>query len=229
MASRAFKDRLYAEFAVVGRALASPHRLELLDVLAQGERGVEELAAETGLSVANASSHLQTLHRSRLVERDRRGARVVYRLADPAVFDLWRSLRHAGQTRLAEVERLVDTYLHDRSDLDAIDRSALLQLLEEDAVTLVDVRPVVEYEQGHIMRARSVPLEDLERRLRDLPRDREIVAYCRGPYCVYADEALRVLKREGFRARRLTDGFPDWRAAGLPVETPTRSASTAST
>ena len=224
MADREFKDRLYSEFAVVAKALASPHRLELLDLLSQGERSVEDLAAETALSIANASSHLQSLHRARLVERDRRGQYVVYRLADSSVNDLWRSVRDVAQRRLAEVERLVDTYLADRSDLEAVGRDELLRLLEDESVTVVDVRPALEYRQGHILRAHSLPLEDLEQRLRDLPRDREIVAYCRGPFCVYADEALRVLKRQGFRARRLTDGFPEWRAAGLPVETPLPTA-----
>jgi rhodanese-related sulfurtransferase len=218
MGKRVFKDRLYGEFAVLGKALASGHRLELLDVLAQGERSVEELAAESELSVANASAHLQVLRRARLVENDRRGTHVVYRLADPAVFDLWRTLRDLGRARLAEVERLVESYLGEDRDLEAIDQAQLLRLLEQDAVTVVDVRPVVEYRQGHIIRARSVPLEDLERRLRDLPRGREVVAYCRGPYCVFADEAVELLKRHGYHARRLDGGFPDWRAAGLPIE-----------
>ncbi|HEU5315092.1 MAG TPA: metalloregulator ArsR/SmtB family transcription factor [Chloroflexota bacterium] len=219
MGKREFKDRLFGEFAVIGKALSSGHRLELLDLLAQGERSVEELAAEGGLSVANASAHLQVLRRARLVETERRGTYVVYRLADPAVFQLWRTLRDLGSARLAEVERLVDSYLGADRDLEAIDQERLLDLLEKDSVTLVDVRPVVEYRQGHIIRARSLPLEEIERRLRELPRRREVVAYCRGPYCVFADEAVDLLKRHGYRARRLSGGFPDWRAAGLPVET----------
>jgi len=158
------------------------------------------------------------LRRARLVDADRRGTRVVYRLADPQVFELWRSLRVLGRARLAEVERLVDHYLGGDRDLEAVDRDALLRLLEQDAVTVLDVRPVEEYRQGHIVRARSLPLEELEHRLLELPKDREIVAYCRGPFCVFADEAVALLQRHGFRARRLDDGFPDWRAAGLPVE-----------
>ena len=220
MGDRAFKQRLYGEFAVIGKALASPHRLELLDLLAQGERSVDDLAAETDLSLANASAHLQVLRRARLVENDKRGAHVFYRLADPTVFQLWRTLRGVGEERLAEVERLVDTYLGDRRDLDAVSADELVRLIDRDAVTLVDVRPVVEYRQGHIVRARSLPIEELERRLLELPRDREVVAYCRGPYCVFADEALRVLKQHGYRARRLAEGFPEWRAAGLPSEQP---------
>lgn len=219
---RAFKDRLFAEFAALGKALASGHRLELLDLLAQGERSVEDLAAESGLSVANASSHLQVLRRARLVESERRGTYVLYRLADTEVFTLWRTLRDLGTARLAEIERLVDSYLGRERDLDAVDHDRLLTLLRDDAVTLVDVRPVAEYEQGHILRARSLPLEELERRLRELPKRREIVAYCRGPYCVFADEAVALLKRHGYRASRLQGGFPDWRESGLPVESVTR-------
>jgi rhodanese-related sulfurtransferase len=215
--SREFKDRLYGEFAVLGKALASPHRLELLDLLAQGERSVEAAAAAAGLSVANASAHLQVLRRARLVETQRHGTRVHYRLAAPAVYDLWRTLRDLGAARLAEVERLVEAYLGRDRDLEAVDRDGLRRLLEEDAVTVLDVRPVEEYRQGHILRARSLPVGELADRLRDLPRDREVVAYCRGPYCVFADEAVAVLRRHGYRARRLEGGFPEWRAAGLPV------------
>jgi len=217
MGDRAFKDRLFGEFAVIGKALAGAHRLELLDLLAQGERSVEELASESALSLANASAHLQVLRRARLVEADKRGLRVVYRLASPEVFQLWRTLRDVGSARLAEVERLVETYLRDRATLEPIGRGELLRLLAQDAVTLIDVRPVEEYRQGHILSARSVPLEELERRLADLPADREIIAYCRGPYCVFADQAVRLLRAHRLRARRLEEGFPEWRAAGLPL------------
>jgi rhodanese-related sulfurtransferase/DNA-binding transcriptional ArsR family regulator len=215
---RAFKDRLYGEFALLGKALASPHRLELLDLLAQGERSVEELAHEAGLSLANASAHLQALRRARLVEADKRGPRVFYRLAGPEAFALWRALRDVGSARLAEVDRLVETYLADRSALEAVSMSELLRQLNEDGVVVIDVRPPVEYRQGHIAGARSIPLAELHRRLAELPRDREIVAYCRGPYCVYANEAVSLLAGEGYRARRLEGGFPDWRADGYPVE-----------
>ncbi|HEY8477041.1 MAG TPA: metalloregulator ArsR/SmtB family transcription factor [Chloroflexota bacterium] len=219
MNKRAFKDRLYAEFATIGKALASPHRLELLDLLAQGARSVEELAREAHLSLPNASAHLQVLRRARLVEGEKRGNHVVYRLAGPDVFELWRTLRDLGQSRLAEVDRLVRQYLTARDTLEALDKERLLQRLAEGSVTVVDVRPAVEYRQGHIAGARSIPLDELERRLAELPRDQEIVAYCRGPYCVFADEAVATLLRHGFRARRLADGFPEWRAAGYPVET----------
>jgi len=219
MSHRPFKDRLYAEFATIGKALASAHRLELLDLLGQGERSVDELAQEIGQSLANTSAHLQILRQARLVEADKRGLNVVYRLAAPDVFTLWRTLRDLGTTRLAEIDRLVETFLTDRAGLDAVDIAELRQLVDDGRVTLLDVRPELEYRQGHIAGARSIPVDELERRLAELPRDREIVAYCRGPYCVYSDEAAELLHRHGFQVRRLNEGFPEWRAAGLPVET----------
>src|ERR687885_2451645 len=194
MGHRASKDRLYAEFAVLGKALASAHRLELLDLLGQGERSVDELAAEAGLSLANASAHLKVLRQARLVDADKRGLNVVYRLAAPEVFLLWRTLRDLGTTRLAEIDRLVETFLTDRASLTAVDISELRGLVEDGTVTLLDVRPELEYRQGHIAGARSIPVDELERRLSELPRDREVVAYCRGPYCVYADEAAQLLR-----------------------------------
>ncbi len=218
MGSRAFKDGLYAEFAILGKALANSHRLELLDLLAQGERSVEELAKEAALSLANASSHLQVLRQARLVAAEKRGLNVVYRLAAPEVFQLWRTLRDVGSGRLAEIDRLVENYFTDRDEFEAVDKEELLRLLKEEAVIVIDVRPELEYEQGHIPAARSVPVENLKRRLVELPQDVEIVAYCRGPYCVYSDQAVRLLHRHGFRARRLSEGFPEWRAAGYPVE-----------
>jgi rhodanese-related sulfurtransferase/DNA-binding transcriptional ArsR family regulator len=219
MGGRSFKDSLYAEFAVLGKALANPHRLEILDLLGQGERSVEQLAREAALSLANASAHLQVLRQARLVEAEKRGLNVVYRLAAPEVFQLWRTLRDVGSARLAEIDRLVENYFADREELEAVDKEELLRLMADEAVTLIDVRPELEFEQGHISSARSVPVENLKRRLAELPRDLEVVAYCRGPYCVYSDEAVRLLHRHGFRARRLDEGFPEWRAAGYPVET----------
>jgi rhodanese-related sulfurtransferase len=218
MGSRVFKDSLYAEFAVLGKALGNSHRLELLDLLAQGERSVEELAREAALSLANASAHLQVLRRARLVEAEKRGLNVVYRLAAPEVFQLWRTLRDVGSARLAEIDRLVENYFTDREELEAVDKEELLRLMSEEAVTVIDTRPEDEYEQGHIAAARSVPVGRLRRELAELPRDVEVVAYCRGPYCVYSDEAVRLLHRHGFKARRLSEGFPEWRAAGYPVE-----------
>jgi rhodanese-related sulfurtransferase len=218
MSHRPFKDRLYAEFATIGKALASAHRLELLDLLGQGERSVDELAQEIGQSLANTSAHLQVLRQARLVEADKRGLNVVYRLAATEVFTLWSTLRDLGTARLAEIDRLIETYLTDRASLATVDLEALKRLVEEGGVVLLDVRPELEYRQGHIAGARSIPVAELERRLAELPRDREVVAYCRGPYCVYSDEAAELLLRKGFQVRRFSAGFPEWRAAGLPVE-----------
>lgn len=217
-AKRTFKNQLYTQFARVGKALASPRRLELLDVLAQGERPVEDLAGETDLSVANTSQHLQVLRRARLVETRQEGTYVYYRLADERVFRLWQALRDLGESRLAEIDRLVRDYLQGREALEPIRMAELLDRLREDAVVLLDVRPGKEYKAGHIAGARSIPLDELEARLDDLPPEAEIVAYCRGPYCVFADEAVERLRRRGLSARRLDLGFPDWQAAGLPVE-----------
>ena len=218
MGARAFKDRLYGELAAIGRALASPHRLELLDLLGQGERSVEALAREANLSLANASAHLQVLRRARLVDAEKRGLFVVYRLASPDVSKLWRTLRDVGASQIAEVDRLVETYLADRHALDAVSKEELAERLADGAVVVLDVRPEIEYEQGHVAGARSIPIEELEQRLSELSGNQEIVAYCRGPYCVFADEAVKLLQQHGIRARRLTEGYPEWRAAGLPVE-----------
>jgi rhodanese-related sulfurtransferase/predicted transcriptional regulator len=216
---RPFKDRLYAEFATIGKALASAHRLELLDLLGQGERSVDELAHEIDQSLANTSAHLRVLRQARLVESDKRGLKVVYRLSASEVFDLWRTLRDLGTRRLAEVDRLVETFLSDRASLAAVDLHELERLVAEGNVTLLDVRPALEYRQGHIPDARSIPIEELEHRLAELPRDREVVAYCRGPYCVFSDEAAQLLHTHGFSVRRFEAGFPEWRTAGLPVAT----------
>ena len=214
---RAFKDALYDQFARIGKAVANPHRLELLDVLAQGERRVEDLARETGLPIANASQHLQALRRARLVEARRQGTSIFYRLADDQVFRLWQAIREIGEARLAEVDALVRTYLSDRGHLEAVDAVSLRQRLREDDVVVLDVRPAEEYRAGHIPGAHSIPIDELAARLQELPTTREIVAYCRGPYCVFADEAVALLRARGYHASRLVQGFPDWQAAGLPV------------
>ena len=218
MGDRAFKERLYAQFARLGKALASPARLELLDLLAQGERPVEELAREAGLTLANTSAHLQVLARAQLVSPRRAGLRVHYRLADPSVYRLWAALREAGSSQLAEIDRLVGTYLRDRQALVPISRDDLLARLTRGDTIVLDVRPVLEYQQGHIAGARSIPLDELEARLAELDPAREVVAYCRGPYCVFADEAVALLRAHGLHAQRYTEGFPEWAAARLPVE-----------
>jgi rhodanese-related sulfurtransferase/biotin operon repressor len=214
---RLFKDKLFEQFARVGKALANPHRLEILDLLAQGERTVEDLAREAGMSVANTSRHLQELRAARLVEVRREGL-YGYRLADERVFAAWRAIRDLGEARLAEIDRLVGSYLTDRDSLEAVCAEELLAKMREEGVEVLDVRPEDEYRAGHIPGARSVPVERMEAYLEEIPRDREVVAYCRGPYCVFSDEAVALLRSRGYRARRLREGLPDWRAAGLPVE-----------
>jgi DNA-binding transcriptional ArsR family regulator/rhodanese-related sulfurtransferase len=218
-AHRAFKDRLYGLFARIGKTLASPHRLELLELLAQGERTVESLAEEMGLSLANTSQHLQALRQAALVESRKEGLYVHYRLADPAVSDLCRSVRTVAEHRLAELDRLVRDHFGNRSAAEPVGMTELLKLARSRDVIILDTRPPGEYAAGHIAGALSVPIDELQRLLRELPRTRDYVAYCRGPYCVYADRAVEVLRAKGRRARRLLEGFPEWKAAGLPVHT----------
>src|SRR2546427_11316471 len=215
---RAFKNQLYEQFARLGKALASPHRLELLDVLAQCERTVEALAQETGMSVANASQHLQVLRMARLVETRREGTSIYYRLASQSVETLWLSLRAVGEAHLAEIDRVVETFLQDRAQWQPITAEALVEELRSDRVILLDVRPAEEYQAGHLPQALSIPVAELEARLAEVPLDKEIVAYCRGPYCVFADEAVALLRARGYRARRLEEGVADWRKLALPVE-----------
>jgi rhodanese-related sulfurtransferase/DNA-binding transcriptional ArsR family regulator len=218
MTGREFKDRLYDQIGRIARGLDSPRRLEMLEVLAQGERSVEELATQAGLSLANTSRHLQVLRGARLVEARKDGLRVYYRLAEPEVYEAVRSLRGLAERRLAEVDALVRTYLGARDELEAVPREELLRRAREGTVVVIDVRPPEEYRAGHIPGAISVPLKDLSRRVRELPVRKEIVAYCRGPYCLMAFEAVGLLRKRGRRARRLAEGFPEWHAAGLPVE-----------
>lgn len=218
-APRDFKRELYDQFARIGQALASGPRLELLDLLSQTERTVEQLSVETGLSVANVSQHLQVLRRARMVEVRRAGLYAYYRLADPEVFRLWQAVRALGEARFLEVQEVVRTYFQERERLEAVTAEELARRLDEGRVLVLDVRPPEEYEAGHIAGAVSIPVEELSRRLKELPRSKEIVAYCRGPYCVQSDKAVGLLARHGFKARRLTVGLPDWRARGLPVET----------
>src|SRR5207247_3355542 len=215
--SRSAKTALFDEFALLAQALANGRRLEIVDVLANGERTVERLAAETGLSVANASQHLQVLREVGLVRRRRDGTRIYYELRDAEVFDLWRNLRSVAAQHRAEVSKLADAYLGARDSLEPVTRVELLRRLKRGEDVVVDVRPAEEFAAGHLPPAISIPLAELRRRLRELPRDKEVVAYCRGPYCAFADKAVRVLHQAGFRVRRLVDGLPEWRAAGLPV------------
>lgn len=216
---RQFKDNLYAQFARIGKALSNPHRLEILELLAQGERTVEDLAREASLPIANASQHLQVLRAAQLVDVRRDGLYAFYRLSDERVFRLWQTLRDLGELQLAEVNRLAQRFFQDRSPLHTINATELAKRINAGDVLVLDVRPELEYQAGHIAEARSIPIEELEARLSELPRDQEIIAYCRGPYCLFADEAVSLLKKNGYQARRLIDGLPDWQALNLPVVT----------
>ena len=220
MESCRFKEQAYELVARVGRAVGSPKRLALLEILAQGPRTVDALAAETAVSVANASQHLQELRRTGLVESRKRGLFVEYRLADAGVFELVRTVRALAERRLAEVGRLVHDQLGAENGVEAVTREELVARMRSGSVIVVDVRPRAEYEAGHIEGAISMPLPELPRRLRSLPRRGEVIAYCRGPYCLMAFEAVKTLRDRGRRARRLVEGFPEWRAAGLPVWMP---------
>jgi rhodanese-related sulfurtransferase/predicted transcriptional regulator len=211
MGSQAAKRALFEAIALMGKAFASPRRLELLDLLAQAPRSVEELAEESGQSTANASQHLQALHAAGMVTRTREGTRVRYALAGEEALRLWLALRDASAAQLAEVERAAHDYLGE--DVETIGREDLRERLARGDVVLIDVRPPEEFAAGHIEEARSIPLAELERRLAELPPDHEIVAYCRGPFCAYAHEAVRRLNDAGRMARRLEDGWPEWRLA----------------
>ena len=217
MSRRAAKDALFDALAGAARALGSGRRAEIIDVLTQGERSVEEIAREVGQTVANTSHHLRTLAQAGLVTTRREGTRIFYRPAGEQVAVLWAALRDVAAEHVAGVDALAEAYVGDRSGVRAVARAELAELVARGDVVLIDVRPSAEYAAGHIPGARSVPPEEVEHLLRDLPDGGEIVAYCRGPYCVYADDAVRALTRSGRRARRLQDGFPEWKRAGLPV------------
>lgn len=215
---RAFKSELYEAFARLPKALSSPRRLELIDLLAQGERTVEALATETGMSIANTSQHLQALRAAHLVRVRREGLYAYYRLAGEDVYRLWQLMRTLGETHLAEIDRVVNNYLGERDALEPVSPVALKARLDDEGLIVLDVRPEVEYQAGHIPGARSIPVSELADRLQELPANCEVVAYCRGPYCVFADEAVALLRERGFQAYRLSVGLPDWQAEGLPVE-----------
>ena len=213
------KQAIFASLAEVAQALGHPHRLELLEHVAQGERSVEELSARANLNFANTSRHLQILRRARLVDAERRGKHVLYRLAgDAEVVELMRALGRVGERNVAEVNRVMTDYFHARDALEAVSREDLISRLRNGLVTVLDVRPEDEFALGHLPGALNIPLGKLEHRLSELPTDRDIIAYCRGPYCVLSFEAVAALRARGYLVRRLVDGYPEWKAAGLPIE-----------
>jgi len=214
---RDFKDRLYGQLARLGKALSSPHRLEMLELLAQGERTVDSLATEIGLSLANASQHLQALRHAALVESRKDGLFVHYRLADPDVFELSSVVRSVAERRLAELDRLVHEHFANRADAEPVPMDELLKRARSKQVVILDTRPASEYIAGHIAGAISIPVDALQQRLKELTKSKDYVAYCRGPYCIYADRAVEILRAHGRRARRLAEGFPEWRSSGFPV------------
>ncbi len=227
MTDRALKIELFDQFARVAQALGSGRRVEIVDVLANGERSVEELARQVAMSVANTSRHLQVLKEAGLVAATRDGTRVRYRLASPVVYQFWVALRSLAAERLPGVKGLAEAYLGSREGLEPISADELLARLKAgEPLVIVDVRPIEEYQAAHVAGAVSIPLEELDQRLRELPRDRAIVAYCRGPYCAFAPEAVRTLREHGYAARYLADGLPEWAAARNGVESVVAGVST---
>ncbi len=218
MNKRDFKDKVYGELSKVTKALSNPHRLEIIDLLAQGPFSVEEIANYTGMSVANASQHLQTLKHAKLVRITRNGNFIHYSLAGENVFHAWAGLRELGMEYNTDVEKVVTDFRKGHGDMATVEASALARMLEKNEVILLDVRPEEEYRRGHIHRAISAPVDKLNEQLKHLSKDKMIVAYCRGPFCVYADEAVALLKKKGFHAMRMNEGYPDWALRGLPIE-----------
>jgi rhodanese-related sulfurtransferase len=214
---RELKDPLYAQFARIGTAVASPRRIELLDLLSQGEKTVETLAAQSSTPVKNTSAHLRVLRQAQLVDTRREGTYVYYRLASDDVFRFLRELQSLARARLAEVERVAGLYLEGRDELEPVSLQELRRRMRAGDVTVIDVRPEEEFRAGHIPGALSIPVAQLKRRLSEIPKKREVVAYCRGPYCVYSVEAVTILRKHGYRARRTDEGLPDWRARARPV------------
>ena len=216
--SRQYKDSIYEQISRIGKSIGSGPRLEILDILCQGPRSVDVLAKQVGQPLANTSHHLQVLRRARLVETAKEGVHVTYRVASEEVSDFFRTLRELAASRLLEIEQVTRAFLQERGSMEPVNGDALVARVRSGAVTLLDVRPAEEFRAGHLPGAVSVPLGELSRRLAELPREREVVAYCRGPYCVLAIEAVELLKKQGFSAIRMEDGVLDWRARGLPVE-----------
>jgi len=218
MNTREFKDKVYSELARIARSMANPHRLEIIELLAQGEFSVEQIADQTSLSIANASQHLQVLKVAQLVEINRQGNFIYYRLSNSNVFKAWKALRELGVERIAAIDKVVKEFRKSKFDFETVTIDGLIEKLDSGKVTILDVRPESEYKQGHIAHAISIPIDELSKRLKELPKRTEIIAYCRGPFCVYADEAVNILTKAGYKATRLEEGFPDWKLQDLPTE-----------
>ncbi len=219
MTGREFKDFVYQQFANIAQSFSSPKRLEVIDVLAQGERDVESLAGQVSMTTANTSRHLQILKNNRLVESRREGVKVFYRLADEQVEDCWKKLQILAENRLAEIREVERIFYEERDHVEPVTMEELWRRIQEHEATVLDVRPTEEYEHAHLPGAISMPLTDLADKLREIQSEREVVAYCRGPYCVLSAEAVRILQKSGFRASRMIEGVSEWKKAGLPVET----------
>ena len=218
MNKREFKDNVYSELAKVTKSMANPHRLEIIELLAQGEFSVEQIAEQTNLTIANASQHLQVLKVAQLVDINRQGNFIFYRLSNSNVFKAWKALRELGVERISAIEKVVKEFRKSKLDFESVTIDELIERIESGKVTILDVRPESEYKQGHIANAISIPIQELSKRLKELPKRAEIVAYCRGPFCVYADEAVAILNKAGYKATRLEEGFPDWKLQDLPIE-----------
>lgn len=218
MNKREFKDRVYQELAKITKALSNPHRLEIIELLAQGEFSVEQIASNTNLPIANTSQHLQSLKNSQLVEINRQGNFIYYRLANVNVFKAWKALRELGVEHIGSIEKIIKDFKQAKFNLESLSITDLINKLEKGRVTILDVRPETEFNKGHIANAVSIPIEQLKQRLKELPKKNEIIAYCRGPFCVFADEAVAFLNKKGYKAIRLEEGYPDWQLEGLPVE-----------
>lgn len=218
MEKRTFKNKIYQELAKIAKALSNPNRLEILELLAQGCYSVEEIARQTELTTANASQHLQVLKRVQLVSTERKGNFVYYRLADQSVYKAWKALRDLGMERMAEIGRVLRTFRESKTSLETLSSAELTKKMQQEDITIIDVRPQQEFETGHIAGALNIPVDKLPEKLNELSKDQEIVAYCRGPFCVFADEAVELLNEKGFNAKRLDEGYPEWMLDELPVE-----------
>jgi rhodanese-related sulfurtransferase len=218
MNKRDFKDKVYNELAKITKSMANPHRLEIIELLAQGEFSVEQIAEQTHLSIANTSQHLQVLKVAQLVEINRQGNFIFYRLSNSNVFKAWKALREFGVERIAAIDKVVKEFRKSKFDFETVTIDELIERIQSGKVTILDVRPESEFNQGHIANAISIPIDELSKRLNELPKRTEIVAYCRGPFCVYADEAVVLLKKAGYKTSRLDEGFPDWKLKELPIE-----------